>query len=334
MADTASKSGWRRAIHLAGAYAPVFTFAALFAFFALATDEFLAPANLQNILAQNAALAIMAVGVTFVLICAQIDLSIAAVAGLSAVVCAGLHAHIADAYPAWPAALQQGLPIAAALAVCAFLGFLNGVGTAWFGLPSFMMTLAMSLIANGMVMYLTRGTIFSREPEILGAVAFGTAPGGFPLILLPAIAALAAGFVTLRYTRFGRHAYTVGSNPVAAELSGVRAKGVLVATFTISGFTAGLAGLVFLGRAGSAQAGGTDSMLIECISAVVIGGTSLFGGQGGVANTVVGLLTFGILKNGLNHLDVDINAKVLITGVILLAALLLNVAVARLRERR
>jgi ribose transport system permease protein len=214
------------------------------------------------------------------------------------------------------------------------LGFLNGVGTAWLGLPSFMMTLAMSMIADGLVMYIARGTIFGSEPPILSDLAFGAGPWHMPLITVPALLALALGFVVLRFTRFGRHTYTVGSNPVAAQLSGVRTGGVLIAAFTISGFTSGLAGLLFLGRAGSAQAGGTDTMLIACISAVVIGGTSLFGGRGGIANTVVGLLTLGVLSNGLNHLDVDTYAKDLIAGVILLGALLLNIAVARLRESR
>lgn len=327
------KSRTRGALHFVGQYAPVFTFLALFLFFSLATDKFLDVTNLRNILAQNAALAVLAVGVTFVLICAQIDLSIAAMAGLSGVICAGLHEHIRYVNPDASALYAQSASIAAALGVCSVLGLLNGVGTAWLGLPSFMMTLAMSLIADGLVMYIARGTVFGSEPPLLGAVAFGEWLH-FPLILMPSVVALAAGFVVLRYTRFGRHAYTVGSNPVAAELSGVRTSRVLIATFTLSGFTSGLAGLVFLGRAGSAQAGGTDTMLIACISAVVIGGTSLFGGRGGIGYTVIGLLTLGVLGNGLNHLDVDNYAKDLITGIILLGALLLNVAVARLRETR
>jgi ribose transport system permease protein len=196
-----------------------------------------------------------------------------------------------------------------------------------------MMTLAMFLIAKGLALRITKGTPIFDIPPVLAYTGTATLNLGVPVPLITIVAAafLIAGFLVLRYTRFGRNVYAVGGNRVAAELSGVAVRHTLTLCMCICAMTAAFAGMVLVGRLGSAQAGGTDNMLIQCVSAVVLGGTSLFGGKGGIANTLVGLLTFGILHNGLNHVTVDIYLKESITGAILLAALVLNVTVARLR---
>ncbi len=318
-----------------GALAPIFTFLTLFLFFSIITRTFLTWGNIVNILQQNSGLAIMAVGVTYVLLCAEIDLSIAAMATLSGVIAASVYVWLGKSYPGLPAVLQALVPLAFAICATAGLGTVNGLCTAWLGLPSFMVTLAMLLITKGLSIGITKGTpIFDIPPvvERLGTGALTLGPMKLPYIFLFAVLCLALGGFALRYTRFGRHVYMVGGNREAAELAGINAKAIVASCLAICGCTAGLSGLALIGRMGSAQAEGLDSMLINCISAVVLGGTSLFGGKGGIGNTVIGLLTLGVLHNGLNHVDVNIYMKEFISGVILLAALVLNVTMARMRR--
>ena len=327
----------RRSIGLvlrkAGAFAPVLTCLALVIFFSAISPSFRTWDNVLNILHQNSALAIMAVGITFVLLCAEIDLSIAFMATFSGVLAAWLFVAIGRVFPDTPPFLQQALPIAAAIAACTAIGYVSGLCTAWIGLPSFMVTLAMLLITKGLALRITKGSpIFEIPPvlETVGADSLHIQGFDVPNIFLVALVFLAAGFFVLRYTRFGRHVYMVGGNRQAAEYAGINVKAVTAACLAISGATAGISGVVMIGRMGSAQAEGLDPMLINCISAVVLGGTSLFGGKGGIAFTVVGLLTFGVLHNGLNHADINIYMKEFISGVILLAALLLNVTMAKI----
>lgn len=314
-----------------GTFAPILTFLILFIFFVSISDSFRTMDNFTNILQQNSGLAIMAVGVTFVLLCAEIDLSIAFMATLAGVLSAYVFVTLQGTIPGFWA---QFIAILAAVVASAALGYLSGFGTAYIGLPSFMMTLAMFLITKGLALRITLGEPIFEIPPLLDTLGTGSINLVFfemPNITLVATAFLLAGFVILRYTRFGRYVYMVGGNRQAAELAGINVKGVTTACLCICGLTAGISGVVLTGRMGSAQAEGLDSMLINCISAVVLGGTSLFGGKGGIPNTIVGLLTFGVLYNGLNHVDINIYLKEFISGVILLAALVLNVTMARIR---
>jgi len=274
----------------------------------------------------------MAVGVTFVLLCAEIDLSIAFMATLAGVLAAHLYVGITAMMPEFPA---QSLAILAAVAACGALGFVSGVATAYIGLPSFMITLAMLLITKGLALRITLGEPIFDLPPVLDSLGTGSVDLillEVPNITLVAAAFLLGGYVILRYTRFGRYIYMVGGNRHAAELAGINVKAVTTACLCTCGLTAGVAGIIMTGRMGSAQAEGLDSMLINCISAVVLGGTSLFGGKGGIPNTIVGLLTFGVLYNGLNHVDINIYLKEFISGAILLAALVLNVTMSRIRR--
>lgn len=332
-------------LHFIGAFAPIFTCAALFLYFALSTDSFLTRENLLNILRQNSALAIMAVGITFVLLTAEIDLSIEYMAIFAGVFAAFLFNAFVGRQAAPDGVLAQLIPIVIALAAAAGLGLVSGFGTARLGVPSFMMTLSMWLITKGLALKITKGSPIFNIPPMISYVGTGsikllerTRPDGVvrPLIEIPIITVVAAvflgvAFVVLRYTRFGRNVYAVGGNRAAAELSGVNVRRVVTLCMCICAVTAAFSGIVLTGRLGSAQAGGLDNMLIGCVSAVVLGGTSLFGGKGGIGNTVVGVLTFGILHNGLNHKEIDIYLKEAITGAILLAALVLNVSMSRIR---
>ena len=138
----------------------------------------------------------------------------------------------------------------------------------------------------------------------------------------------------LTYTRFGRYVYMTGGNREAAEYSGVNVGMILSAVMIISAFCSGVAGMLGVAYFGSAQQNEFDTYLLDSISAVVVGGTSLFGGQGGIGNTIIGLLVLGVLNNGLDHISIDSFLKILIRGLILLLALVINVYAQRVRNSR
>ena len=320
--DAPNPSGrWRTVLAKSREFAPVWTLLALILFFSVYSDSFLTLENAANILNQVALLAIMGTGITFVLLTAQIDLSVSYMATFAGVVAA----YYTSGH------LPQPWPIVAALLAAAALGWINGVGTARLGIPSFMVTLAMSLIASGLSLYLTRGRILFELPALSETLGSGRIFGVKWLVIVAALTLL-VGHLVLRYTRFGRYVYMTGANPKAAELAGVNTRGVITAVMIIGALTAGLAGVVGIGRLGSATPTAFDGMLIDAIGAVVLGGTSLFGGVGGIPQTIVGLLILGVLRNGLDQVSVDIYMKTLITGVILLAALVFNILFAGRKE--
>ncbi len=313
----------RRARNLA----PFMTLVILILFFSVTTDSFLNVINLRNILAQVSTLAIVSTGITFVLLCGEIDLSIAAVATMTGVVAAVLFG-------------QVGLPGGVAFLIGALaatgLGLLNGWSATRIGLPSFMATLATQQIASGLGQYITKGEIvYTLAPLLsyLGGEYIGSVdPWRLPVVILCGATALIVGHVVLTYTKFGRYVYMTGSNREAARLSGINTKNIVGACLAISAFSAGIAGMLNTGRLGSAQGYGLDDMLLDSISAVVLGGTSLFGGEGGVKNTIIGLLIFGVLSNGLNQLQLDIFVRLWVRGVILLIALIINIYALKLRD--
>lgn len=309
------------------ALAPLWTLLALGIFFSLASPTFSRPINLNNILAQISTLAIFGTGMTFVLLTGQIDLSIAAVAGLSGMVAAHLFANLD---------YQEPVPTLAALAVSTLLGFISGIASTRFRIPTFMSTLAIWLIAGGLNTYVSKGRVISTLPEISVFLGSGRIGGsdGFRVIIIVAALSLLIGHLILRYTRFGRYVYMTGANMPAARLVGVDTNRVILITLTISGFMAGMAGVVSMGRLGSAQPVEIPSYLIDTIGAVVLGGTSLTGGRGGIPQTIIGLLIYGTLRNGLDNIpSIDVYLKEFITGVVLLAALIVNVFLSGKQER-
>ena len=307
---------------------PLLTLLVMVLAFSLSTDNFLNLVNLRNIFVQTATLAIAATGVTFVLLCAEIDLSIAAVATMTGVVAAYLVGMVG--IPG-VAAVVLGATVGAAAGLC------NGLISTRLSLPSFMVTLATMQIASGLGQHITKGRILYTLPpavEYLGGAYLGKhEPFRLPVVVVCGVAALLLGHFVLSYTRFGRYVYMTGSNREAARLSGVNTKNVVTVCLAVSGFTAGAAGMLNTGRLGSAQGFGMENMLLDSIAAVVLGGTSLFGGEGGIKNTAIGLLIFGVLNNGLNLLQLDIFVRLWLRGIVLLAALLINVYALHLRKK-
>jgi ribose transport system permease protein len=310
--------------------APFVTLLALVALFSFASPSFATLDNLANILRQVSVTAIIAVGLTFVILCGEIDLSVASVANAVGIVVAFFTLQDSSVNIA-NVPLAGALPIGLALLASVTFGAVTAFGVTVIGIPSFIMTLAMLQIGSGIGAMLVRGQIAYNVPGLVATLGAGSI-GPVPWIVVVAIVVLLVGHVVLTYTRFGRYVYMVGGNREAAEYSGVNVRLVLASVLIISAACAGLAGMLGVAHFGSAQQDEFDNYLLDSISAVVVGGTSLFGGQGGIGNTVVGLLVLGVLNNGLDHVRIDSFLKILIRGVILLLALVINVYAQRLRS--
>ncbi len=311
--------------------APFLTLICLSGFFAAASPSFATLDNVGNILTQVSVTGIIAVGLTFVILCAEIDLSIASIANVTGIAVAYFtqqesYVNIANVPMAgWAAILL-------ALALCAMLGVVNALGLTVIGIPSFIMTLAMMQIAAGISALLVRGQIAYKVPDLVTTLG-SSAIGGVPWIVIVAALMLLGGHLVLTYTRFGRYVYMVGGNREAAEYSGLNVNLILGSVMVISAICSGIGGMLGVAHFGSAQQNEFDTYLLDSIAAVVVGGTSLFGGRGGIGNTIVGLFVLGVLNNGLDHVNIDSFLKILIRGLILLAALVINVYAQRLRAR-
>jgi len=310
--------------------APLITLIALFLFFSLASKSFLTLDNFANILAQVSLTSIIAVGLTFVILTGEIDLSVAAIANAIGIVMAFF--TLQPDYANIQNVPMPGLAaVVLALLACAALGMVTAFGVTRIGIPSFIMTLAMMQIAAGISAMLVRGQIAYTFPDLIQVLGSGKYLGIRWLIVVAMLVLLVAHLV-LTYTRFGRYVYMTGGNRDAAEYSGVNVKLVIGAVMVISAMLSGFAGMLGVAYFGSAQQNQFDTFLLDAIAAVVVGGTSLFGGRGGIGNTIIGLLVLGVLNNGLDHVNIDSFLKILIRGLILLIALVVNVYAQKMRD--
>jgi ribose transport system permease protein len=312
--------------------APFATLLLLVIFFSVASPSFMTMDNLANILVQISVTGVIAVGLTFVILCGEIDLSVASIANVTGVAVAFFTAqesyvNIANTDFVMPG----GVAIVLALVTCLVLGLVNAFGLTKIGIPSFIMTLAMMQIADGICALLLRGQIAYAVPSFVTTLGSSNL-GSLPWIVIVLAVFLLVGHVVLTYTRFGRYIYMVGGNREAAEYSGINIKMILASVMVISAVCSGVAGMIGVAHFGSAQQNEFTGYLLDAIAAVVVGGTSLFGGRGGIGNTIVGLCVLGVLNNGLDHVEIDSFLKILIRGIILLAALIINVYAQRLRD--
>jgi ribose transport system permease protein len=309
--------------------APFATLIALLAFFSFASPSFATLDNAENILVQISVTGVMAVGLTFVILCAEIDLSFAAVANATGIAVAYFTSQ-ADYVNIANVVLPGWVAVVSAFAICGVLGLINAFGMTIIGIPSFIMTLAMMQIAAGICALLVRGQILYAVPNVITSLG-AESIGGVPWLVIVLAIFLMVGHIVLTYTRFGRYVYMVGGNREAAEYSGVNVKRILGAVMVISAVCGGVAGMLGVAHFGSAQQNEFDGYLLDSIAAVVVGGTSLFGGRGGIGNTIIGLFVLGVLNNGLDHVQIDRFLKILIRGLILLIALIINVYAQNLR---
>ena len=310
--------------------APVFTLLVLIVFFSVQSPVFFTVDNALNILANSSITGIIAVGLTFVILTAEIDLSVAAIANAIGITVAY--------FTMQPDYVNiSGIPIYGFFAIiltllAAFgLGSITAFGVTVIGIPSFIMTLAMMQIADGVSAVLVRGQIAYNFPDFITMIGSGRL-FGLRYSIIVCILFLIVAHLVLKYTRFGRYVYMVGGNREAAEYSGVNVKMIIASVLIISAVCSGIAGMIGVAYFGSAQQNGFNDFLLTAIAAVVVGGTSLFGGRGGIPNTIIGLLVLGVLNNGLDLIQIDSFLKILIRGLILFAALVINVYAQRLKE--
>lgn len=281
----------------------------------LLTPHFLTVSNLLNVAQQTAINAIIAVGLTFVIISGGIDLSVGSIVAFSGVVLASL--------------LQRAVPLPLALLAGLATGFacglVNGLLVTFGRLPPFIATLGMMSVARGAALLYTGGRPISGFAESFRWLATGEVffvPA--PVVLMVVIYAL-AHFV-LQRSRFGRYIYAIGGNEEAALLSGVPVGFHKTAVYAASGTLSGLAAAMLTARLNSAQPIAGINYELDAIAATVIGGTSLMGGQGSVVGTLIGALIMGVLRNGLNLLDVSSFVQQLVVGAVIILAVLMDMA--------
>jgi ribose/xylose/arabinose/galactoside ABC-type transport system permease subunit len=279
----------------------------------IVNKAFISPFNLVNVARQMSLFGIVSIGMTMVILTAGIDLSVGSVVAVAAVVCALM--------------LDAGMPIPliviTGLAIGAGLGAVNGVGITLGKIPPFIMTLGMMVIGRGSAMTISGGhpVHFREAAESFAWLGQGSLLGLPIPVWVFAIVASAAWFV-LGYTAFGRNIYAVGSNPEAARLAGINVRLTIFLVYVISGFLAGLTALIFISRLTVGEPVVATGLELEAIAITVIGGTSLFGGEGTVLGTILGAAIITLLANMLNLFGVSPFTQQIVKGVIIVAAVL------------
>ena len=290
-------------------------FVAVFILFALTLGDsgFTHPNNLLNIFRQVATISIMAVAMTFVIAAAEIDLSIGSVAGLAAVVTA----MTLNAFGLIPGIL-------AGLLVGVVAGSISGGLVAWLKVPSFLVTLGMLGLVVGVARWITASAPIPIADQTYVAIFGGGDFGPIPGLLVWAVVIVAAGAIVMNKTKFGRHVRATGGNLVAAGYTGVNTAKVKFTVLLMSGVFAAFAGMLYAGRlqSGRFQWGTGDELSV--IAAVILGGTSLFGGRGQVIGSLFGALFVGLINNGLILAGLDVSQQQVVRGAIIILAVALS----------
>jgi inositol transport system permease protein len=284
----------------------------------LATDTFLSLANLTNVARQVSINGILAVGVTFVLLTAGVDLSLGSVVALSGVACATF------AHPGEHAVV---VPIAVGLLTGAACGLVNGILVTRGGVAPFIVTLGMMTVARGLALILSGGRPVANMSTELTALAGDFLGVPIPVLCFAGVA-FAAWFF-LRDFRLGRHVYAVGGNEQAARAAGVPVERVKLFAYGVCGLLTGLAGVVLAARITTGQPNAGQAYELDAIAAVVIGGTSLAGGVGTITGTLLGVLLIGVINNGLDLTGVSSYYQAVIKGLIIVGAVWLDRRQAR-----
>jgi ribose transport system permease protein len=298
---------WRRNIIYIG-------FVLVFLFFAITLEDrgFLTDRNLTNVIRQTATITVMAVAMTFVIGAAQIDLSVGSVVGLASVTTA-------------MAISEFGVPIGimAGLVTGLIVGAVNGALVAYVAIPSFLVTLGMLGIAHGSAMWIT-----DTAPQPIRADSFNDLFGSgdigpVPSLVFWTIVAVVIGHIVLKKTGYGRRVLATGGNPVAARFSGVDTKRVTFTVLTVMGIVAAFAGMLLAGRLHSGRYTFGEGFELSVIAAVILGGTSLFGGRATVIGSVLGSLMIGLINNGLTLMGMESSQQQIVRGAIIILAVAL-----------
>jgi len=290
---------------------------------ALTSEYFLSLENFSNILLQNANVAVLACGMTTVIILGEIDLSVGGIEALGCVVAAWMMVY---------GGLGIIPSIVIALVAGTLCGVVSGFFVAYFRFHSFVSTLAMMGISRGFALIYTHGASIYGLPDNFRFIGQGTiGPIGVPVF----IAAIVLFLAHLLLTQFplGNHIYAVGGNIEAARLAGINVGKVKLIVLSISGFCGALAGVIMASRLNSGQGTIGEADLLDTIAAVIIGGTSLMGGVGTIPGTIIGVLVIGVIRNGLNLLGVSSFWQMVAIGAIIICAVLVDEIRRRLQEK-
>jgi ribose transport system permease protein len=300
---------------------------AMVLFFAAVAPNFTTHENIANILTQITINLILATGMTFAILIGGIDLSVGAVMALCAVVAATVLKLDALSEP-----VAIGLGILASLGVGMVCGALNGFVSAFWGVPSFIVTLGMLNVARGSALEVTNARTIYDFPDRFNA--FGTASVlGVPVMFLLALALLGFSWLVLTRTVFGRMIYAIGNNEEAVRLSGHRPFTTRVLAFIVTGLCVGIAAVVYMTRLTIANPILGIGFELNAIAAVIIGGTSLSGGRGSLIGTLLGAAIIGVLANGLILMGVTDFIRQIVTGLVIILAVILDAVRARLGAR-
>ncbi len=291
-------------------YAIYAAFLVLIVFFSVTSPVFFSADNFANIGRQTALVTIMAVGMTFVIITAEIDLSVASVLALAGVMSA-MSMHVVNN---WFVGGVVGL------ATGTLVGLLNGVLTTRLAIPSFLVTLGMLGVARGLAMVVT-----DTAPVLINNETYFNVFGegdlfGIPVPIVWTIVVLIIGGVLLHFTTFGRKVFATGGNATAARYSGINTSRIKITAFMITGCLAGLAALILSARGHAARPDIAIGLELDVIAAVILGGTSLFGGRGAIIGTLIGSLIIGIMNNGLVLVGVSSSWQIAVKGAIIILA--------------
>ncbi len=303
-------SGWREAIADYGIY---IGFIGLIIALSLITDRFLTVRNLLNVAEQASLISIVGIGMTAVILMGEIDLSVGSIVALSGVVTAG----------SLTGGFGMPLSILIGLGVGAALGLVNGFITVYGEIPSFIVTLGMLSVAKGLTLLYTGGEPiwgFGEAFEFIG----GGKVLGIPLPVIIAAVLYVLTLIVLNWTQIGRYIYAIGGNQRAVRLAGVKVERLKTAVFGISGFFAAASGIILASRLASAQPTAGSGWELDAIAAVVLGGTSLYGGEGGLAGTLIGALIFSVINNGMILTGIPTFFQYVVKGGIIILALLLD----------
>lgn len=291
------------------------TLLALFALW-VPSGRFLTPDNLLNLAQQISVNAVLAFGLTLVILIGGIDLSVGAVVAFAGVVAVSMLG-------------SAGLfvAVAAALGVALLLGAANGCAVTFTRMPPFIVTLAMMLVARGLALGFNEGRPLPVNAEHTWFLALGNARigGWLPLPVVVMTAVFVAGTVLLHLTRFGQHLFAIGGNREAARFTGIAIAGHEVAVYALCGLCAGLAGMMHASQLYSAEPASGQGFELNAIAAVVVGGTSFSGGIGSMPGTLLGAIVIGILDKGLNQAGVHFSLQYIVKGLVILGAVYVDV---------
>lgn len=292
-------------------YVLYLAFAVLLVVFSVASPWFLSAHNFLNIGRQTALVSIIAVGMTFVIISGQIDLSVGSTLALSGMMAALAMQYVSDT---WFVGCVAGLATGAAV------GLVNGVITTELKIPSFLVTLGALSAIRGIALMLTDTKPIIIDNERYYAIFGEGSLAGIPAPIMWTVLALVAGILLLHCNVYGRRVYATGGNATAARYSGINTKRTTTLAFVITGTLAGLAALVLTARSHAARPDAVEGLELDVIAAVILGGSSLFGGRGFILGTLLGSLIIGTLNNGLVLLGVGSSLQLVIKGAIIVAA--------------